>query len=151
MSSLKKQFEKFISAEALRLRYFSADEILVATGNHLNRIPPIELWANIIPTIEILDALRARLKYPIIIGSGFRTKAYNDKISGAKRSMHLLFNALDFHGTKGNPKSWAAGLEALNDSGFAVGGIGIYHRKNFVHVDSRTKLSSRRPARWTKN
>ena len=45
--------------------------------------------------MQKLNDLRAVCGFPFIVTSGFRTKAYNDKIGGAKRSMHLFGKAVD--------------------------------------------------------
>ena len=132
---LKSQFIKFCPRW---LRHFNAVELLTKTEKGTNTIPPVELWANIIPTVMLLDELRHRLGYPIIVNSCYRNKTYNTGIGGAKLSMHMEFNAIDFTGRKGTPKDWAAGLFDLREQGWTVGGIGVYD--SFVHVDTRTLL-----------
>ena len=98
-------------ANALTLRHFSADEILANVGPHENRpenpVPEETLWANIAPTILLLDALRAELGASITINSGYRAPDYNRAIGGTARSQHQDFRALDFRCAAGTPDEWA--------------------------------------------
>src|SRR5699024_4417121 len=42
-----------------------------------------------------LQALRDRIKRPIIITSGYRTESHNRKVGGSKNSQHLYGKAVD--------------------------------------------------------
>ncbi|HLM67120.1 MAG TPA: D-Ala-D-Ala carboxypeptidase family metallohydrolase [Longimicrobium sp.] len=136
-------FEQFIRQNA-NLQFFSWRELLFpgdAHGNRrsagfgLNGDPPSNLWGNVIPTIQILDALRAELGAPIRIISAYRTPAYNRAIGGALRSYHTTFQAIDFVAARGTPSVWAQELKEMRHAGLFKGGIGLY--RGFVHVDTR--------------
>jgi hypothetical protein len=88
-------FDTFITA--LELRHFQPDELLYATDNPGNSMPPSRIWGNIVPTILILDELRATLGRPIRITSCYRNPIYNARIGGATLSQHTAFTAIDFH------------------------------------------------------
>ncbi|HEX6912178.1 MAG TPA: hypothetical protein VF142_17375, partial [Longimicrobium sp.] len=69
------EFEQFIR-DNTDLRHFSPRELLFRGGAHgnrrsrgfgLNGDPPQELWEKILPTIKVLDRLRAELRAPIRI------------------------------------------------------------------------------------
>lgn len=70
---------------------------------------------------------------PVTINSGYRTKAYNTRVGGAKSSYHLQGRAFDIV---------AKGFDAREVAEFAsklgINGVIFYADKNFVHVDSRT-------------
>ena len=87
-------FHDFVAS--LNLSHFSANEILVNTGNPGNSIPPKRIWHNIVPTILILDRLRAELGKPIRLSSTYRNREYNHRIGGVKLSQHTAFTAIDF-------------------------------------------------------
>jgi uncharacterized protein YcbK (DUF882 family) len=75
---------------------------------------------------------------PIIINSGYRTKAHNTKIKGAKNSQHLLAKASDIRVEKGLMQHLYILIKELMDFGLiAKGGITFYKEKNFIHYDTR--------------
>ena len=86
-----------------------------------------------------LVEFRAIIKKPIYITSGYRCAEYNQKVGGIKSSYHLLGLAADIQ---------IEGVSALDLLEYAeilnFAGIGLYEKKNFLHLDVRpTKL-----ARW---
>ena len=134
-------FEEFI--RGLNLRYFVPAEFLELGESNasgacagLNRFPPRHLWPNIARTAQMLDEIRHRLEAPVRISSCFRAPSYNACVGGATQSLHMTFNAVDWHCVVGTPSRWAkiARQVRASDARFA-GGIGIYH--SFVHVDTR--------------
>jgi N-acetylmuramoyl-L-alanine amidase len=139
------EFDAFIAG--LNLTHFVADEFLVLGGSHasgkckgLNTFPPRALWPNIAATALMLDAIRTRLGTSIRITNCYRSPAYNTCIKGAKDSPHPKFNAIDFTCAAGTPTVWGRIADDVRDSDTRfAGGIGIYHSKNFVHIDTRGK------------
>ncbi len=116
-------------------------------GRGLNAAPPETLWANIIPTAQVLDKLRARLDAPIRITSAYRTREYNKAINGAEQSWHLQFRACDITADGIAPSRVADALARMRDEGDFRGGIGRY--AGFTHVDTRganQDWPKRRPA-----
>jgi len=86
-----------------------------------------------------LVEFRAIIKKPLYITSGYRCAEYNQKVGGIKSSYHLLGLAADIQ---------IEGVSALDLLEYAeilnFAGIGLYEKKNFLHLDVRpTKL-----ARW---
>lgn len=135
-------FTAFI--EELGLRHFSPEEFLILGGSHhgsgpcsgKNRFPPRALWPNIANTAQVLDELRARLGKPGVITNAYRAPAYNACIGGAKASLHMQFNAVDFKISGIAPKDVAWALRRMrDDEGRFKGGIGLYN--TFVHLDTR--------------
>ncbi len=88
--------------------------------------------------MKLLEAMRKRLGFPIIINSGYRCPKHNRNVGGASRSMHLLF-ATDVRpkGGKGRKER----LELMHEDALAHGwgGVGIYN--NFIHLDRRPKMT----------
>ena len=89
--------------------------------------------------LKKLVEFRAIIKKPIYITSGYRCAEYNQKVGGIKSSYHLLGLAADIK---------IEGVSALDLLEYAemidFSGIGLYEKKNFLHLDVRpTKL-----ARW---
>lgn len=85
---------------------------------------------------------------PATIISAYRHKTYNAKIGGASQSLHRyteLYSrsgAVDLTFRKGSPREWAKAAEKLNP-----GGLGIYPKSNFIHIDNRQNNRLGR-ARW---
>jgi uncharacterized protein YcbK (DUF882 family) len=86
-----------------------------------------------------------RKKYgPVKVLSGFRTRTYNAAIGGASRSYHVYTShdgndqAADIKCARGNPKEWHSTLNWLrNHKRNGRGGLGLYVRSGFCHIDLR--------------
>jgi len=90
-----------------------------------------------------LNHLRALADRPIKINSGFRCHSHNYAIGGALGSFHTMGKAADIviaGLTLGEMFELAEQVDVFRD-----GGIGVYPRKGFIHLDSRGY-----PARWKK-
>lgn len=71
------------------MKYFTLKE-LTKTSTGLKNVPNKEQEENLIYLVEcVLDAVRERMKEPIIVTSGFRSEAVNKKVGGVKNSSHL--------------------------------------------------------------
>lgn len=131
------ELDAFLNGKGVE--YFSAREIAQ------RRVPPRELWPNIVPTLWFAEILRKAFG-PTVVGSGFRDPEHNASVGGAPDSLHMYFNALDLTPAEGTPREWGALLTARSLKWF--GGLGVYVSKNFVHVDTRDLVFGRRP--WYK-
>ena len=146
-------FEQWFDQQ-VQPNFFNAREFLVKGRSHsdsnhrgygLNTDPPRDLWPNILPTVRVLDTLRERLGYAVILSSVYRSPAYNRAIGSSNPpdphtqdgvgSQHPRFTAADFRGAEGTPAEWAAELRRMRSEGLFRGGIGVY--ETFVHVDTR--------------
>lgn len=133
-----------------KIKHFTAKEILNG------RDVPDELLDNIIPTVRVLDLLREKYGKAIYINSTYRDKDYNKAVGGKKNSLHLDFNAIDF--TVVNKKDLKQLYETLDawdktDNLFdflpkRTGNMGIGLYDNFIHLDTRSTLNRKAPARW---
>ena len=128
-------FEQFLMANAPGLVHFKASEFLMMGGGEDNALPPRELWPNVVPLAQVLDALRIKLGGAIVLTSVYRNEAHNVAVGGVTGSQHGRFCAADFQAATGSPQQWAAMLRQMRESNMFQGGIGLY--KNFVHVDTR--------------
>jgi len=77
----------------------------------------------------------------VLVTSAYRSPAYNRKVRGAWRSMHMVRDgkrgAVDFKVvgvSKGTLYAWAKRQPE-------VAGIGLYCRSDFIHVDNGQKRS----------
>ena len=113
-------------------RYFAA----VRRGTK-NSVPPKKLWKNVVPTLRILDELRATFGKPCTILSSYRSPDYNRTVGGAVRSQHLQFNALDITFDGVSAKQVYDRLLQWRREGRFVGGLGYYPSSGFVHIDTR--------------
>ena len=132
----------------MKYRYFTEREL------RRGKIIPEGLANNIIPTAKVLDELRSLYGKPIKINSSYRSPEYNASVKGAKNSLHLQYNALDF--TVDNKVDlpylykilveWDAThkFDFLPKPGSM--GLGLY--KTFIHIDTRATLGRTAPSRW---
>lgn len=106
----------------MNLKYFKLSEFdskdLPGSGNNMDE-----------EFLDILDELRGRIKEPVIINSGYRTKSHNKKVGGSPNSSHLKGLAVDIHIPNNNYRNKLI-REALY---LGINRIGIY--KTFVHLD----------------
>ena len=102
-----------------------------------NSQPPRKLWKNILPTLRIIDDLRASFGKPCRILSSYRSPEYNRSVGGASLSQHLEFNALDIAFDGVSAKRVYELLLEWRKEGRFTGGLGYYPSSGFVHVDTR--------------
>lgn len=79
--------------------------------------------------VTLLDNLRSRCGFPIIINSGYRTKEHNKKVGGSANSSHLRGLAVDVK-VVGNFERFCIIKHAI---ALKVTRIGVY--KTFIHLD----------------
>lgn len=144
-----------------RFNYFTQKEI------EKGKIIPDELYKNIIPTMYVLDYLRDKIGEPIYINSTYRDPDFNRAVGGAKNSLHLVFNAVDFTIKRKTSfqkmfdikviynllKSYDKdGLKNIGNLLYIKNcfGLGLYLRgeKSFIHLDTRGLIGREAPARW---
>lgn len=83
-----------------------------------------------------LEPIRAAFNKPITITSGYRTKAYNNKVSKSKFSQHIQGRAADFKVAGVPARKVAEKVKEMMTKGIIPkGGIGTY--PSWTHVDSR--------------
>lgn len=105
---------------------------------------PLDVKANLAILAEQLEVLREHFGKPITITSGYRSAAHNERIKGAKNSLHVKGMAADIKIEGVHPRIVYSAIELLIKYGkMKEGGIGVY--KTWTHYDIRgTK------ARWDK-
>ena len=91
--------------------------------------------------VMVLENIRAHFDAPVVIHSGYRTPQYNEKVNGAAHSQHCYGMAADISIKGQTPAAVAAYARQLMPD---WGGIGIYAKKGFTHIDVREKKSD-----WT--
>lgn len=144
-----------------KFQYFTQKEI------ENGKVIPDELYPNIIPTMIVLDFLRSKIREPIYINSTYRDPDYNRAVGGARNSMHLVFNAVDF--TIRRESAWLKERDiktiykmlddydkkGINEGGTVLFiknslGLGLYLRGNqsFIHLDTRGLIGRKAPVRW---
>ena len=92
--------------------------------------------------LDGLQALREKAGFPIRINSGFRCNNHNADVGGSPNSQHRLGKAADIRCNGMTPKELYE--LAITIPEFENGGVGLYIRKQFVHVDVRGEK-----VRWT--
>lgn len=96
-----------------------------------------------ITLVWALQELREALGQPLAVSSGFRCLTHNRSLGSRDSSQHPLGSAADVTPPEGVSVYWLAAL-AERIEAFKHGGIGVYPRAGFVHLDVRRGG----PARW---
>lgn len=91
--------------------------------------------------VMVLETVRTHFDAPVVIHSGYRTPQYNAKVNGAAHSQHCYGMAADISVSGQKPETVAAFARTLMPD---WGGVGIYAKKGFTHIDVREKRSD-----WT--
>jgi uncharacterized protein YcbK (DUF882 family) len=112
---------------------------------HDGRAVPVAAHAALLRLCEgYLEKMRSRFGAAQVL-SGYRPRDYNEKIDGAKKSIHIYDEhpdqvAADTRYARGTPAEWAAYADSLG-----APGVGRYDQSGFVHIDNRVNG----PARWS--
>ena len=94
---------------------------------------------------DVLEPLRHEFG-PCTVTSGYRHPAYNDRIGGAERSVHMYGRGGAIHGVaadvrfdRGSIRQWAAAADRLLTRVRPPGGgLGVYDRPGgWIHLDTR--------------
>ena len=137
MTDKEQAYSDFI--DGLNLRHFKGSEF-IAYARRTNAggkagVPPKTKWKNIVPTLQVLDQLRAHFGKSISLTSIYRAAGYNRACGGAAMSQHKEFTACDIQVSGKSPGRVFATLLEWRDAGVFKGGLGKY--ATFVHIDCR--------------
>ena len=84
--------------------------------------------------VMVLQSIRSHFGAAVTINSGYRTPQYNDKVGGAAQSQHCYGTAADITVKGATVAQVAAYARQIMPD---WGGVGIYAKQGFVHVDVR--------------
>ena len=125
--SLKKDGEKKLSTN-FRVREFACGD-----GSDAVFVAP--------RLVMVLQSIRSHFAAPVTISSAYRTPQYNAKVGGVAHSQHCYGTAADIVVRGKTPAQVAAyAREIMPD----WGGVGIYAKQGFTHIDVRAEKSD-----WT--
>lgn len=88
--------------------------------------------------VMVLESVRTHFGAAVTINSGYRTPQYNAKVGGVAHSQHCYGTAADIVVKGQTPEAVAAYARQLMPD---WGGVGIYAKKGFTHIDVREKRS----------
>lgn len=141
----------------LRLsKHFTVEEFDCHNGQRVPRNAEAHLRSL---CVHVLEPMRDRFG-PISVSSGFRPLTYNLAIGSTAGSYHVYERrvvagppltpaagvAADVVPARGDPRKWVAWAEAHRVANAtlrrrAIGGVGVYPRSGFVHVDTGPRRS----------
>jgi uncharacterized protein YcbK (DUF882 family) len=81
--------------------------------------------------MAVVERVSRHYGKPAIIVSGYRSRAYNRRIGGARDSYHMRCQAIDFMIRGVSARSLAATARRYSN-----GGVGLYSGRPFIHVDT---------------
>ena len=131
-------------------QHFTLAELTASTTAQrlrLDNTPPPELMPRLVRTAEMLERIRSTLGVPVVVTSGYRSRAVNAAVGGVTSSDHAQGHAADIVAPRyGTPTQIARTLAPL----VSVLGIGQLilegiNGKQWVHVSTRvpSKASNR--------
>lgn len=88
--------------------------------------------------VMVLETIRAHFDAPVVIHSAYRTPQYNTKVGGVAHSQHCYGMAADISVRGHAPAEVAAFARQIMPD---WGGVGIYAKKGFTHIDVRETKS----------
>lgn len=91
--------------------------------------------------VMVLQSIRSHFGVPVVIHSAYRTPQYNTKVDGVTDSQHCYGTAADITVRGQKPVDVAAYARKIMPD---WGGVGVYAKKGFTHIDVREKRSD-----WT--
>lgn len=114
-----------------------------------DKIAPLteELRRNLHNLLIAVNLIRDLYGKPLIVSSGYRPAAINQKAGGATRSAHLTCEAVDFLDPKGELAKWCVGnLDILEQAGLYLESPAHTQGPNgsWVHLQSRAPRSGKR-------
>ena len=114
------------------MKYFTLEE-LCATKTGLTNIPTWRAVENLKALVNnVLDPIRESWGKPIIVTSGFRCKAVNDKVGGVATSQHTKGEAADID--IGTPEQNKELFDFIRKSGIIFDQILLENNGNWVHL-----------------
>ena len=128
--------------------HFSLDEFTAsptALKHGLANVPPPEAVENLRALcVHTLEPLREAIDLPVIISSGFRTKALNNLLAhSSSTSQHMRGQAADFHVGKGSREELIKAFhQILIDPKIDFDQLILY--PSFIHVSYVSKEKNRR-------
>lgn len=84
--------------------------------------------------VMVLQSIRSHFGAAVTINSGYRTPQYNIKVGGVAHSQHCYGTAADISVKGQTPAAVAAYARQLMPD---WGGVGVYAKKGFTHIDVR--------------
>lgn len=88
--------------------------------------------------VMVLQSIRSHFGAAVTINSGYRTPQYNTKVGGVAQSQHCYGTAADISVRGQTPAQVAAYARQLMPD---WGGVGVYAKKGFTHIDVRETRS----------
>lgn len=99
---------------------------------HIDNTPTKEVVENLKKVMYILDIVRAYIRKPILVNSGYRCKKLNVMVGGVQNSMHTKGLAADFRtGEKEDINTMFEFLKR-NQEKFKI--IELINYKTFIHI-----------------
>lgn len=118
------------------VQHFTARELLLMRRTGEIGQPPCALLPNILPTVQLADAIRRQWGGPVICRSGYRSPAYNRLVGSDPTSQHVQFRAMDLAPAAGDLDAFVALCARVVATWREehIVGFGLYD--TFVHIDT---------------
>lgn len=88
--------------------------------------------------VMVLQSIRSHFGVPVVIHSAYRTPQYNKQVDGVAHSQHCYGTAADITVKGKTPAQVAAYARQIMPD---WGGVGVYAKQNFTHIDVRETRS----------
>lgn len=95
------------------MSYFNFREMCKTNCNEDNYPRTMEQVYNLCGLVSLLDEVREEFGEPIVINSGYRSSIVNQKVGGARKSLHLEGRAADIRPLYENGREYYNELQRL--------------------------------------
>ncbi len=110
-------------------KHFTFEE-MTATQTGLDNTPDIFQCHQLLHTARILERVRARCGFPLVINSGFRSDSVNSAVGGTPHSYHLDGRAVDI-----DISSMSVGkVEHLVSALWYENPVELIEKASYIHV-----------------
>ena len=130
------------------MKYFTIEELTksdTATRRGIDNTPTAEVVQNLTTLVDkVLDPLRAAWGGPIVVNSGYRSKALNEAVGGSKTSDHMTGRAADIEAADRTKTSNTKLFQLVQSLGLPFDQLIDESDMSWVHVSYRSEIENRR-------
>lgn len=130
------------------MKYFTIKELTksdIATRRGIDNTPTAEVVQNLTTLVDkVLDPLRSTWGGPIVVNSGYRSKALNEAVGGSRTSDHMTGRAADIEAADRSKASNTKLFNLIQSLGLSFDQLIDESGMSWVHVSYRSEAENRK-------
>lgn len=143
----------------MQTTYFKLKEFFpnCSAFNIMDVLGDLEKSNNLLQLWSLLNDIRTKFKYAIIISSGYRSPQHNKNVGGSHTSQHCLMSAVDIHFSSKCPYTlqsfliWLRKYYLDSHKQANIGQVIYYPDKGIIHIALRSVTHSHYKEYLSKN